>query len=137
VKLIIDPDIAAAFPELRIGVVIARGIDNRGDDPRIEAIREQAALAVKASPFAKSWGAHPHVAAWREVYRALGINPEEDHCDAFPPGTQELVPANRFVATTLDSSHAQCVGLCATNLSPRGPPRPRPGSPCLHAFLVF
>jgi DNA/RNA-binding domain of Phe-tRNA-synthetase-like protein len=76
--LAIDPAIVTAYPALRIGVVVASGIDNHGDDAKLEALREQARLTAASSPFAADWGAHPLIRAWREVYRGFGINLKKD-----------------------------------------------------------
>lgn len=72
-RLVIDPAVAARFPELRVGVVVARGLDNRGDTPAVAAEWDALPRAVPAD-----WAALPQIAAWRAVYQGLGINLKKD-----------------------------------------------------------
>lgn len=74
------------FSDYVRGVVIAEGIDN-GDSPRglrelLEEVQKE--LPGKVSP--EGFREHPRIAAWREAYRAFGVNPNK-----FPPSVEALV----------------------------------------------
>lgn len=74
-KLVIDDAVFDAFPELRVGVVGARGIDNRATDAagflatQVDAVRVAWSLDRLA--------ADPRILAWREAYRAFGAKPKK------------------------------------------------------------
>src|SRR5258708_40175246 len=77
-KLVISPEVAAQFPDLRIGWLVARIPANEASDERLIAALRQAEAAVR-SRFADAAaldGDH-RITAWREVYRSFGTNPKK------------------------------------------------------------
>ncbi len=76
-KFIIDDKIVSMFPDLRIGIIIARGIDNRGYEEGMETIKQAAIDAVKQKLSLETLSQHPYIAAWRETYRRFGTNPKD------------------------------------------------------------
>lgn len=76
-KFIVDNKIVSMFPDLRIGIVIAREIDNQGYDEEIEIIKQAAIDAVKQNLSIENLSQHPYIAAWRETYRRFGTNPKD------------------------------------------------------------
>ncbi len=76
-KFIVDSKIVSMFPDLRIGIIIARGIDNREYDEGIEIIKQAAIDAVKQNLSIENLSQHPYIAAWRETYRRFGTNPKD------------------------------------------------------------
>lgn len=72
---IIEPPFWSLFPAARIGVVVAREVDNtRNADACAALLRdamEEAARRIGEADMAT----HPAVAPWREAYRAFGIKP--------------------------------------------------------------
>jgi DNA/RNA-binding domain of Phe-tRNA-synthetase-like protein len=74
-RFTIEEPFRALFPEALIGIVVAEGIDNRGED---EGIREALAAAIAeaaAEVAGTDLAAHPAVAPWREAYRRFGMKP--------------------------------------------------------------
>ena len=71
----IEESFRARFPEARIGIVVACGIDNRrgGDEARAEL--EAAAASAVASIGDADLASHPAVAPWRDAYRRFGVKP--------------------------------------------------------------
>jgi DNA/RNA-binding domain of Phe-tRNA-synthetase-like protein len=85
----VTDEIFDRFPEAVLGVVVVHGIDNAGDSDhgaallhplRQEEARLRERLAGTAIP------EHPHIAPWREAYRAFGAKPK-DH----PSSIENLV----------------------------------------------
>lgn len=77
-KLVIDENISRSFPELRIGIIIAKDIDNQGNNLELQEIKKD-----KAAEFRKKYSPttlleNPYVAVWRNVYRSFGINPKDN-----------------------------------------------------------
>ena len=68
------------FPQLAIGVVIATGIDNRGDgEPATVFLCEQVA-AVRSTWSLDRLETESRIASWREAYRAFGAKPKKHRC---------------------------------------------------------
>ncbi|HEU0302834.1 MAG TPA: phenylalanine--tRNA ligase beta subunit-related protein [Longimicrobium sp.] len=70
----IHPEVWEALPGMRLVVVLAEGLDNRSPAPGVRALQAAAADRLRTGwpyPNAQS---HPHVAAWRDVYKRLGIS---------------------------------------------------------------
>ena len=61
------------FPEVRIGVVTARGLDNHGSDPAITKQVREAETALVESFREGNVTEHPRIASWREAYRKFGM----------------------------------------------------------------
>ena len=65
------------FPEVRIGVVTARGLDNHGGDPAITKDVREAETALVESFREGHVTEHPRIASWREAYRKFGAKPKK------------------------------------------------------------
>jgi DNA/RNA-binding domain of Phe-tRNA-synthetase-like protein len=69
----ISPDFLSLVPEFQRGVVVARGLDNTGSHNEVANLLacewERARAADRLTL--------PHIAAWDEVYRRFGANPEQ------------------------------------------------------------
>jgi DNA/RNA-binding domain of Phe-tRNA-synthetase-like protein len=75
VKFTIEEPFRALFPDARIGVVVASGIDNRRNG-RVAADDLAAAAAIAAAAIGDGdLASHPAVAPWREAYRRFGVKP--------------------------------------------------------------
>jgi DNA/RNA-binding domain of Phe-tRNA-synthetase-like protein len=76
-SLRVTDDVFARFPEAVLGIVIAHGIDNSKEDAAVlQQLREEAARLpgrFAGTPVTE----HPHIAPWREAYRAFGAKPKE------------------------------------------------------------
>jgi DNA/RNA-binding domain of Phe-tRNA-synthetase-like protein len=67
-------EVAAAYKDFRIEVVLAEGLAGRQAWPEVE--RRLAALEAGPAP---AWGEDdPHIAAWHAAYRAFGTNPRRE-----------------------------------------------------------
>ncbi len=65
------------FPEVRIGVVTAYGLDNHGSDPAITKQVREAETALVESFREGNVTEHPRIAPWREAYRKFGAKPKK------------------------------------------------------------
>lgn len=79
-KDIVSQEVLAKFPSYIRGVVIARGIDNHGEKPRlIELLSEGVAKATQDEPL-QQIKTHPRIASWRQAYSDFGTNPNKFYC---------------------------------------------------------
>jgi len=76
----IDQALVDTFPDLAIGIVIATGIDNRGNGEPAAAVLRQQVDAVRSSWSLDRLETESRVAAWREAYRAFGTKPSKHRC---------------------------------------------------------
>ncbi len=77
VKDIITPEIFEKCPEYIRGVVIARGVDNRGEHDELIAMLRQVEAAAVRDESLKDIKSHPRLAPWRQAYTDFGINPNK------------------------------------------------------------
>jgi len=71
-KLKIDTKIFEKFPELKIGIVTARGIDNLGlSDEIMQLIREKE-KEIRANYGTETLSQNPKINSWREAYSSFG-----------------------------------------------------------------
>ena len=79
-KDIVSQEVLTKFPNYVRGVVIARGVDNSGEKPRlVELLREiiQQATQDQSLQDIKN---HPRIAPWRQAYSEFGTNPNKFYC---------------------------------------------------------
>ncbi len=71
-KFIIEPDVLALFPDIRIGILICRGIDNRIKEERKYA-RALAEAQIEAGKYITDpqFTENPVIRDWREAFRAF------------------------------------------------------------------
>ena len=86
VKLIIAQDVLDMFPNLRIGVVAGRGVNNTGTNADLEKIKQSAAATVRQNLTNESLAQLPQITAWRETYRRFGSKP-----NSFRPTAEALL----------------------------------------------
>jgi DNA/RNA-binding domain of Phe-tRNA-synthetase-like protein len=79
VDFLVSADIIRRYPSLRIGFVAARGLRLR-DAHRVKHICDLSGKAAadlrRRFPRVETATEHPHIVAWQEVYRQLGLNPK-------------------------------------------------------------
>ena len=89
-SLRVTDDVFARFPEAVLGIVICHGIDNTGKKPGEDASILQQLRTEEARVRERFAGAqvseHPHIAPWREAYRAFGAKPKD-----YPSSIENLV----------------------------------------------
>jgi DNA/RNA-binding domain of Phe-tRNA-synthetase-like protein len=113
----VSEEIFRAFPGAVIGVVAFEGVRNAGESAEIlEELRreeEETARRFQGAPVAE----HPHIACWRQAYRAFGAKPK-DHPSSIEnlvrraARGQSLRPVNRLVDlyNTISLRHLVPVG---------------------------
>jgi DNA/RNA-binding domain of Phe-tRNA-synthetase-like protein len=70
----VHADVRARFPQLRVELVLATGLDNTGHWPDAES--ELTAAEAAAGSGAITWSEDdPSIASWHAAYRAFGTNP--------------------------------------------------------------
>ncbi len=73
----VHPEIFERFPGVRIGIVVAEGVDNTGDttamEPDLRRAEESLRQAFADTPVIE----HPNIACWREAYREFGAKPKK------------------------------------------------------------
>lgn len=79
-KDIVSPEILDRFPHYIRGVVVARGVDNRGESQKLVAfLREVEGKATQDESLLDIKN-HSRIANWRQVYQELGVNPNKFYC---------------------------------------------------------
>src|SRR6478735_4085392 len=73
----IDSSVTALLPELSVGVVIAKGFDNRRSAEQAAQLLEDAVAASRARIGDAEIPSLPEIAPWREAYRAFGVKPSK------------------------------------------------------------
>jgi DNA/RNA-binding domain of Phe-tRNA-synthetase-like protein len=79
-KDVVAKEVLAKFPNYIRGVVVARGVNNQGENQKlVELLRkvEQDATKDKSLLEIKS---HPRIASWRQAYADFGVNPNKFYC---------------------------------------------------------
>ena len=76
-KLSISPEVLAKLPELRLGVLVARGIRNDGRTEDLPALLREEEGRIRRELSADGLSGHPRILCWREAYRAFGAKPKE------------------------------------------------------------
>ena len=75
-RVSVAPELFELFPEARIALVVARGIDNSRRADETELLRSAqagAAARLGSGPLTE----HPRIHCWREAYRAFGAKPKD------------------------------------------------------------
>jgi DNA/RNA-binding domain of Phe-tRNA-synthetase-like protein len=86
----VDADVWELAPKTAVGLVVARGIDNRRHAAGCAAVLAAAVAAVAAGPWPDEVAAHPAVAPWRAMYAAFGAKPSK-----FRSGIEALLRSAR------------------------------------------
>ena len=73
----VDPRIFARFPGVLVGVVVARGLDNRTPRPGLADELRRAERAARQRLGPGPAAEHERIVPWREAYRAFGAKPSK------------------------------------------------------------
>ena len=77
-KFIIDKTIFEKFPDLNIGVIIAKGINNsEGNDEIVKSIRAEE-FEIRKNFDSQTLSQHPKIDCWRKAYSLFGAKPKEN-----------------------------------------------------------
>ena len=76
-KDIVSPEVLTKFPEYIRGVVIARGINNNGENRRLLELLRKAEDNATQDESLQDIKNHPRAASWRQAYSDFGANPNK------------------------------------------------------------
>jgi len=79
-KFKIDNKILEQFPQLNIGIVIARAINNTTISYEIMNSIQEESKAITANFSKETLSANPKITAWREAYSSFGAKPKKYRC---------------------------------------------------------
>lgn len=72
----IDNSILAKFPEVKIGVLVAKNIDNSGSDAKLISELRSVEEGVRNKLDIQTLADNPKIADWRKAYSAFGSKPK-------------------------------------------------------------
>lgn len=73
----IDSRIFKQFPGTRIGLVLAYDLDGAGAKDKAAEMLKQTKESLKRELTVEQLKSHPHVAVWRDIYKAFGAKPSK------------------------------------------------------------
>jgi lysyl-tRNA synthetase class 2 len=79
-KLKISKEIFKKFPKLNLGIVVAKGIDNKGSDQKIYHLLEEIEALIRLDFTAENLAKHPLISPWRTAYSEFGAKPGHYTC---------------------------------------------------------
>src|SRR3989339_1561185 len=85
-KLKISPEIFEQYPDVLLGVVALRGVDNRGEVDGISHLLREAEKSALEKIGGVPVAEHPNVVPWREAYRKFGAKPKD-----YPSSIENLI----------------------------------------------
>ena len=78
----VDARIWNLRPDFVVAIVRALGIENGPSDPDSMSLLRRAEEAARRALDGAEPAGHPHIAAWREAYRAFGVKAQRTPCSA-------------------------------------------------------
>lgn len=98
----VDPRIWNLRPDFVVAIVRAGGIENGPSDPDSMSLLRRAEEAARRALDGTEPAGHPHIAAWREAYRAFGVKAQRTPCSAEAllrrvAGSEPIPAINRLV----------------------------------------
>ncbi len=79
-KFVIDEKIFEKYPKTKIGVVIAKGIDNSGEVPEIMELIQEEEKRIKENYNTETLSQDSKIDCWRKAYFLFGVKPKEYRC---------------------------------------------------------
>ncbi len=79
-KFKIQDSIFDAFPELQIGIVVARGINNTGESAEILALLRDQEREIRQKFTSETLSQEPKIESWRKAYSSFGAKPKKYRC---------------------------------------------------------
>jgi DNA/RNA-binding domain of Phe-tRNA-synthetase-like protein len=73
----IDPDVFELFPHARFAAVVARGVNNQGENPAVADLLDHAVGQVREQFSGGDPKSDPRIAIWREAFGARGWTPSK------------------------------------------------------------
>ncbi len=78
-KLTISKKILNKFPKLNVGIVIAKGIDNKGKNREIDHLLKEVENYIKLNFIPEDLAKHKLISPWRLAYSEFGAKPSKYH----------------------------------------------------------
>ena len=78
VKFIVSKDIFDKFPDLSIGVVVAKSIDNIGTNEEIISLIREKETEIRQNFDAQTLSQNPRIDVWRKAYSSFGAKPKDN-----------------------------------------------------------
>jgi lysyl-tRNA synthetase class 2 len=78
----IEPAVLQKFPDLKVGVLIVKGVKNSGNIEEISELVQRTSQTVKNHYVGKELGGEPKIVDWREAYKSFGYKPASYRCSA-------------------------------------------------------
>lgn len=78
----IDPAVSALRPDYRVALILAEGLVGGPGDAASEALLVAAERAAQDALLSTPVDELPHIAAWRDAYRAFGARPQRERNSA-------------------------------------------------------
>lgn len=79
-KFKIDENIFERFPGLNIGLVIIKGIENKGKSEEIESLMREKEKEIRGKLSEETLSQDPKIDAWRKAYFSFGAKPKKYKC---------------------------------------------------------
>jgi DNA/RNA-binding domain of Phe-tRNA-synthetase-like protein len=76
----VEKEIFDALPAMCVGVVVAKGINNRGAYPEIDALLDRAISQAEERFAGKKVKEEPEITPYRAAFQSLGMNPNKYMC---------------------------------------------------------
>lgn len=76
-KFTIDDRIFERYLGLNIGLLVVKGIDNRGTDKELLDLMRERQESVRQEFVVETLSKHPKIASWRSVYSSFGAKPKK------------------------------------------------------------
>jgi len=86
VKIGISEQVLKMFPEFTRGVLVARDINNHGEDENLSKEMEELLKTTRRDKTLRDYKSHPKIASWRDAFQRFSVNP-----NACPPSIANLV----------------------------------------------
>jgi DNA/RNA-binding domain of Phe-tRNA-synthetase-like protein len=79
-KDIVSGEVLSKFPNYIRGVVIARGVNNRGENQKLVELLSEVVAKATQDQSLQEIKSHPRIASWRQAYSDFGTNPNKFYC---------------------------------------------------------
>ncbi len=79
-KDIVSRGVFSKFPDYVRGVVIAKGVNNQGENQKLIEILSQTVEKATKDEKLTEIKSHPRIASWRQAYSDFGTNPNKFYC---------------------------------------------------------
>ncbi len=76
----ISNEILEKYPNLNIALVVAKGIENAGDNEKITAMLREAEKEIRENYDSETLSQQPKIKSWRETYSSFGAKPKKYRC---------------------------------------------------------